>query len=175
MSAARVGPSGREVKCEEQRRAHKFPFAQAMRECLWGITDQASRALGRTKYSIRTLETWFNFNDPQRGPDEVLATCLEQSLAAGKPRSMALAPLYHLCERFGVQHSDVVPPAGDDELLAADQVGAEVLREVGEGVAAFATYFGTKRRTTAEKRSAKRQLQEARAELARAEKLVDES
>ena len=127
--------SAAQVKCDLAGDPHsaKRPYARAIQAATWNRSGRIADYLG---LSQRTVETWGNPADPQRGPNQVLAMLMEESIAAGAAPEEALAPLFDLAEHFGFDLSARLPVVTQKELLAqGTTVAANAMKEAGEAVA----------------------------------------
>lgn len=113
----------------------KRPFAQAIAPLL---ARCSSRVAEKLRLALRTVESWANPCDPQRAPNQTLALAIDAALEAGVPREAALAPLFHLCERYGGDFAPRLPAVKSEDLLAqADRLAAMSLSSHGEAVSGF--------------------------------------
>lgn len=127
--------SATQVKCDLAGDPHsaKRPYARAIQAATWNRSGRIADYLG---LSQRTVETWGNPADPQRGPNQVLAMLMEESIAAGAAPEEALAPLFDLAEHFGFDLSARLPIVTEKELLAqVTPLAANAIKETGEAVA----------------------------------------
>ncbi len=121
-------------KCDLSGDPHsaKRPYAKAMQACTW---TRSGRIADRLGLSQRTVETYGNPADPQRGPNQALAIIMHEALSAGASPDEALAPLFALCEEFGGEFAPRLPVIHTKDLLAqADRLAANTLRSLGEAV-----------------------------------------
>lgn len=88
------------VKCRVAPDRHevKRPFAKALSSATWGRCEQIAPRIHR---SARLLRAWGNPEDPNLGPNQVLADVIDGALVAGATEDEALSPLAHLAERYG--------------------------------------------------------------------------
>lgn len=137
----------------------KRPYARALQSATWGRTGRIADALG---LSQRTVETWSNPADPQRGPNQTLAILIRESIAAGAAPEDALSPLVDLAEEFGFDLAPRVRVVSPSDLLAqADALAADALVQSGEAVSAYLSSLRDGHLTQREREGNRKELREA--------------
>lgn len=145
MGSFREKDAGRKCDLAGDPYSHKRPFAKAMQACQYGRTGRISDATG---LSQRTIETWQNPTDPQRGPNQTLAIVMHESLAAGASEEEALAPLFHLADEFGFTLE--FQPREDGKRKGIEIANADTLDSAADLVSALIRAMEDRRITAAE-------------------------
>lgn len=139
--------------------AGKRPYAKSMQALTWGRSGRIADALG---LSQRTVETWGNPADPQRGPNQSLAIAMHVALDAGAGTEEALAPLIGLAEEFGFDLAPRVPVVTGADLLAqADRLSASALSSAAGAVRGYLDSMTDRRLTPSELQTNRQGIREA--------------
>lgn len=148
------------VECDLAGDPHKAkrPFAKAIQSATWGRTGRIADALSRDQ---RTVETWGNPTDPQRGPNQTLAIVMHESLDSGAAPEDALAPLYQLAEEFGFDLAPRLPMVRMQDLPRVDRLAARSLQEVGEAISGMVERALDGRLSEFEREQNRKELREA--------------